>query len=149
MLQDKLRGWFKLEYHFKISADLQLHCDCKRLKKKTTTKWKCGSCSWGFTCVGSPDCKYWCRLHSSGSPKLSRGSRLELIAGNRRLHPSAGKQREREQVGLSSRLVSWRGKGDCRCVKPGENDNVRSVKIKRDSKLIPFAVFYVQINSVN
>lgn len=58
-------------------------------------KWKCGSCSWGFTRVGSPDCRCWCRLHSSGSPKLSLGSRLELIAGNRRSRPSAGKHTER------------------------------------------------------
>lgn len=121
-----------LSWSITLRLNLQLHCDCN------------------FTRVGSPDCRYWCRLHSSGSPKLSLGFRLELIAGSRRSHPSAGKHREREeQVGSSPRLVSWRGKDDCRCVKPGENDAVRSVKIKWDSKLIPFTVFCVQRHSLN
>ena len=52
-------------------------------------------------CQHIPDCICWCRLHSSGSPEPSPGSRPELIADNRHLYPSAGEHGKRRFVSCS------------------------------------------------
>ncbi len=49
----------------------------------------------------SPDCKYLCQPHSSDNPKLFQGSLHGLIADNRHLHPSAGREGKRLVCHLS------------------------------------------------